>query len=84
MKQKDIAVLVLVGFVAAIASFIVSGAIFSPKKYSSSVPAVQKISKQFPDVKNDSAYSSFLDPSALDLTVPIETGNSQNTQPFNP
>ncbi|OGL26184.1 hypothetical protein A3E49_03240 [Candidatus Saccharibacteria bacterium RIFCSPHIGHO2_12_FULL_49_19] len=82
MRQKDLAVLALVGITAAIISFFVAGAIFSPKKYSTKVPTVQKISSQFPDVKNDPTYNSFLNPQALDLTVPVQIGNSQNSAPF--
>jgi hypothetical protein len=83
MRQKDIATLILVGFVAAIISFLVAGAIFSPKKYSTQVLTVQEIDPNFPDVKNDPSYNSFLNPGALDLTVPVQIGNTQNDKPFN-
>jgi len=82
VKQKDIAVLILVAFVAAMVSFFVAGAVFSPKKYSAQVPTTQPISSDFPDVKNDPAYNSFLNPAALDLTVPVSIGDSQNETPF--
>ena len=82
MSQKDIATLALVGFVAALFSFFVSGAVFSPKKYSTQVPTAQKVDSTFPDTKNDPAYSSILNPNALDLTVPVSIGNSQNNDPF--
>ena len=82
MRQKDIAVLVLVGVTAAVISFLVAGAIFSPKKYSSKVPVIQKIDPVFPDVKNDPVYNSFLNPGALDLTVPVSIGDNQNNDPF--
>jgi len=82
MKQKDIATLLLVGFVAAIISFFVAGSIFSPQKYSTEVPTIQPIDSQFPDVKNDPAYNSFLNPNGLDLTVPVQIGGSQNNAPF--
>ena len=82
MRQKDIAVLVLVGVTAAVISFLVAGAIFSPKKYSSKVPVIQKIDPVFPDVKNDSAYNVFLNAQALDPTQPVQIGNSVNNVPF--
>ena len=82
MKQKNIALLVIVGLIAAIISFFVAGAVFSPAKYSAKVPVIKKIDSTFPDVKNDSAYSSFLNPKALDLTVPVKIGDSQNNDPF--
>ncbi len=83
MKQKDIVALVMVGFFAAILSFFISGALFSPKKYSSEVPTAQPISPTLPDVANDPTYSSIFNPQALDLTVPVQIGNSQNETPFN-
>ena len=82
MRQKDIVVLVFVAFIAAIISFLVAGAIFSPQKYSTQVPVAQEIDGTFPDVKNDPAYSSYLNPSGLDLTVPVQIGDSQNSAPF--
>lgn len=83
MKQKSNLGLVVVCLIAALISFFVAGKIFSPKKYSTKVPTISKIDPTFPDVKNDSAYSSFLNPSALDLTVPVKIGNNQNNDPFN-
>lgn len=83
MKQKDIAMLVLVGFFAALISFFIAGIIFSPKKYSSEVPTTQPVDSNLPDAKNDPAYSGFLNPNAIDLTVPVQIGNSQNESPFN-
>lgn len=82
MKQKNTLVIVLVCAVAALISFFVAGKIFSPQKYSTKVPTIQKIDPAFPDVKNDPAYSSFLNPNALDLTVPVSIGNDQNNNPF--
>jgi len=74
MKQKDIAVLVMVGFFAAIVSFVVAGSMFSPKKYSAKVPTVDKIEANFPDVKNDPVYKNFINPNSIDLTVPVKIG----------
>lgn len=81
MKRSDIAVLILVVGFAAIVSFFVAGAIFSPKSYSTKVPTIAPIDGTFPDVKNDPAYSSFLNPNGLDLTVPVQIG-AQNSDPF--
>jgi hypothetical protein len=82
MRQKDIAALIFVAAIAAVISFLVAGAVFSPKKYSTQVPVAQDIDGTFPDVKNDPAYSSYLNPNGLDLTVPVQIGDSQNTAPF--
>ncbi len=75
MKQKDAFALVMVGAFAAVMSFIISGAIFSPKKYSTKVPTAEPIVATFPDVKNDPAYSNFINSNSLDLTVPVKIGN---------
>ncbi len=83
MKQKDIAVLVLVAGISAIISFVIAGAIFNPSKYSTQVPVAQPINPTCPDVANDSAYNTFLNSKALDLTVPVQIGGSQNKDPFN-
>ena len=82
MKQKNILSLVLVCAVAALISFFVAGKIFSPQKYSTKVPTIAKMDPTFPDVKNDPAYSSWLNPKALDLTVPVSIGTNQNKDPF--
>lgn len=82
MKRSDLAVLILVGGLAALISFFVAGAIFSSKSYSTKVPTIQAIDGTFPDVKNDPAYNSFLNPNGLDLTVPVQIGGPQNSDPF--
>lgn len=83
MKQKDIAVIVGVAFVAAIFSFVVSGAIFgTPKKNQIKVPVVQPISSNFPSPKTDDNYKVFFNQNALDPTQLIKIGGSSNTAPF--
>ena len=82
MNRKDISLLVVVVLIAAGFAFFIAGAIFSPKKYSTEVPVIQPIDGTFPDTKNDPAYSSFLNPNGLDLTVPVQIGDSQNSDPF--
>lgn len=83
MRQKDIAVLILAAGISALVSFIVAGAIFNPSKYSTKVPVALPIEPNFPDVTNDSNFNTFLNPKALDLTVPVQIGDSQNEDPFN-
>lgn len=77
MNKKDVMTLVVAGTVSAVLAFIISGIIFSPKKYSAEVPTVEAINGSFPDVKNDTKYSNFLNPDKLDLTVPVEIGQNQ-------
>ncbi|HEX5448049.1 MAG TPA: hypothetical protein VFW90_02505 [Candidatus Saccharimonadales bacterium] len=83
MKNKNLALMVIVAVFAAIISFVVSGAIFgSPQKNPIKVPVVTKISSDFPDVNNDSTYTSFFNQNALDPTQLITIGGSGNDAPF--
>ncbi|HVS79126.1 MAG TPA: hypothetical protein VHD84_02465 [Candidatus Saccharimonadales bacterium] len=83
MKQKDLMVIGAVAFVAAIFSFVISDALFgSPQKNPIKVPVVTKIDSTFPDVKNNTAYQSFLNGQALNPTQLIQIGNNNNTAPF--
>lgn len=77
MNKKDITTLIVAGSISAVMAFVISGVIFSPKKYSAEVPTVEAINSSFPDVKNDTKYSNFLNPDKLDLTVPVEIGQNQ-------
>lgn len=84
MKRQDILRLILVGVLAAFISLLISSVIFRvPKNRSSKVPTVEAIPTSLPDLKNDSAYKTFFNKNAIDLTQPVQIGNSQNTTPFN-
>ncbi len=83
MKQKDIAVLITIVFVAAVISIIVSGKTFNSPSHKLKVPEVQAINSSFPDIKNDSQYNSFFNDQAIDPTQLIKIGTSQNNTPFN-
>lgn len=83
MKRKDLIIVGVVAFVAALFSFVLSGAIFgSPKKNPVKVPVVYSISSEFPSVQNDSSYTSFFNDKALDPTQLITIGGSNNPKPF--
>jgi hypothetical protein len=84
MKREDIYIIVGVAVVAAIFSLILTNLIFGgPKKRGEKVPVSRAITATFPDIKNDPAYSTFLNTNALDPAQPIPVGKSQNNQPFN-
>lgn len=85
MKKKDSKlILYIVVAVTTVVSLILSSAIFnSPKKHNLSVPIVEQINSTFPDVRNDTNYNTFLNDKALDVTQPVQVGNTQNTTPFN-
>ena len=82
MKTKDIAAIIIFGFVAAIISFMVANAVFKPPAGSTQVPVISPIDPDFPDVSSDSNYSAIFNKNALDPTQPIQIGNQNNKIPF--
>lgn len=85
MKRRDTFLLILVVIVFGFISFIVSSMVIkSTNQRSTKVPVAQPISSTFPDVQNDPTYQAFLNNGALDLTQPVQIGNSQNNTPFSP
>jgi hypothetical protein len=83
MKQKDLLVIGLVAVVAAIFSFVISGAIFGTSKENLiKVPEVQPISSSFPSPSTDETYQAFYNDKALDPTQLIQIGGNNNTAPF--
>ncbi|MBX4197094.1 hypothetical protein KW801_00875 [Candidatus Saccharibacteria bacterium] len=85
MKQKDLLIVGITAFVAAIFSIVLSGVLFgSPKKNPIKVPVVDKISSTFPSPQNDDNYKVFFNDKALNPTQLIQIGgsNNTNTKPF--
>lgn len=79
MKQKDIALILIIVFISAIVSLFVSKAIFvSPKSRQQQVDKVQPITADFP--KPDSHY---FNTSSFDPTQLITIGQNNNQTPFN-
>lgn len=78
MKQKDIALIVVVIFLSGIMSFFVSKTLFaSPKDLQSQVEVVEPISAEFK--QPDTRYFS---KDSINPTKPIIIGDGQNQQPF--
>lgn len=78
MKQKDIALIVIIVFVSAVISFFVSNAIFgSPKTRQQQVEVVQPITADFP--KPDPRY---FNNQAFDPTRIITIDQNANPNPF--
>jgi hypothetical protein len=72
MKQKDIALILVVVFISAVASFVVSNMIFaSPSNRQQQVEVVDS-----PDVR-------YFNNNSIDPTQLIQIGNNNNTNPFN-
>lgn len=79
MKQKDIALIVVIVFLSAIISFFLSKLIFAPpKNRQQSVEVISSITADFP--QPDTRY---FNSSAFDPTKPIIVGQNTNTNPFN-
>ena len=79
MKQKDIAVVLVIAFISAIISLFVSRAIFAPpKNRQQQVEVVQSITTDFPQPDSHYFNSNAFDPTKL-----ITIGQNNNTNPFN-
>jgi hypothetical protein len=78
MKQKDVALIVIIVFISAIVSLFASKAIFaSPKNRQQQVEVVQPITADFPQPNSQYFNSQSNDPTQL-----ITIGQSSNTNPF--
>jgi hypothetical protein len=78
MKQKDIAIIVVVVFVSGLLSYFISNALFaSPDKLQTEVEVVEPITADFPEP--DTRYFST---NSINPTQTITIGDGQNQQPF--
>jgi len=78
MKQKDIALIVVVIFISAIVSVVVSKVLFaSPAKRQQQVEVVQPISDEFP-----APDTHYFNNKAFDPTKLITIGDNTNPVPF--
>lgn len=79
MKQKDVALIILVGFVSAVLSYFVSNALFaSPKDRQEEVEVVEPITTDFP-----TPDKKYFNPESINPTQLIQIGDNPNAQPFN-
>ncbi len=78
MKQKDIALILIIIVVSAAISLFVSNSVFSsPKNRQQSVQVVQVITTDFP-----SADSRYFNSNAFDPAKLITIGQNSNSNPF--
>ena len=78
MKDRDIALIIVIIFVSAIVSFFLSDIIFAtPKNRQSQVEVVQPITSNFPQPDARYFNSNSFDPTQL-----INVGQNANTNPF--
>lgn len=79
MKQKDVALIIVVAFISAIASFLITGKLFvTPENRQQAVEVVDVITTDFklPD-------SRYFNSDSIDPTVESQLGASTNQTPFN-
>ena len=81
MKQKDIALVIIVAFISAIISLVVSNLVFSsPGNRQQQVDVVQSINPQFP---SPAFNPSYFNSSSINPTQLIQIGTTTNSNPFN-
>jgi hypothetical protein len=79
MKQKDISVIIVVAFLSAIISFVLSGKIFvTPENRQQAVEVVDPITTDFqlPD-------SRYFNSNSINPTLDSQLGTDTNQNPFN-
>lgn len=79
MKQKDIALIIVIAFISAIFSFFISGKIFvTPKGRQQQVQVIDVIKSDFvpPSTK-------YFNKDSIDPTQLVTIGNNNNQNPFN-
>jgi len=79
MKQKDVALIIVIVFISAVVSLVVSRLLFaSPQSQQQEVQVVPAITANFPSPDGRYFNNNSIDPTQL-----IQIGNNNNTNPFN-
>jgi len=79
MKQKDVILIIVIAFVSAVLSLVLSNMIFaSPKNRQQTIEIVDPITADFP-----APDSKYFNNNAVDPTQLIQIGNNNNQTPFN-
>jgi hypothetical protein len=81
MKQKDLALFVIVGVVSAVLSVLLSNFLLTPSKNKvQKAEVVEKMSTKFdPPVSSDKYFNK----EAINPTIRIEIGDNSNPEPVN-
>lgn len=78
MKQKDIALIIVIAAISAVISFVISGKIFvTPANRQQQVEVVDVINSNFQPPSNKYFNSQSIDPTQL-----VTIGNNNNQNPF--
>lgn len=79
MKQKDVILIIVIAFVSAVLSLVLSNVIFaSPNNRRQTIEVVDAITADFP-----TPDSKYFNNNAVDPTQLIQIGNNNNQTPFN-
>lgn len=79
MKQKDVALIIVIVFISGIASFVLSNVLFaSPKSRQQQVEVVEAINANFPTPSTKYFNAQSINPTEL-----IQIGKTTNPNPFN-
>ncbi len=79
MKQKDVILIIVIAFVSAVLSLVLSNMLFaSPKNRQQTIEIVDPITADFPSPDNKYFNNNSIDPTQL-----IQIGNNNNQTPFN-
>ncbi len=79
MKQKDVILIIVIAFVSAVLSLVLSNIVFtSPKNRHQSVEVVDAITSDFP-----TPDTKYFNVTSIDPTQLIQIGNNNNQTPFN-
>lgn len=79
MKQKDIALILVMAFVSAIVALLISNFVFAkPKERQQTAEKVDAITADFPQPP-----SKYFNSKSVNPTQQIEIGNTSNPNPFN-
>lgn len=78
MKQKDVALIIVIAFISALISFLISDKIFvTPANRQQKVEVVDVITSNFQDPSTKYFNSTSIDPTQL-----VQIGNNNNQNPF--
>ncbi len=78
MKQKDIALIIILVFISGVLSFVVSGMVFGkPSTHNQQAEVVDVITSDF-----SLPSSKYFNNNSVDPTQLIQIGNSNNPNPF--
>ena len=79
MKQKDLALIIVIAFISGVVSFFVSNKIFvTPANRQQQVDVVDQINPSF-----QTPSSKYFNSSSIDPTQESQIGNNNNQNPFN-